>query len=346
MDRRTHLKRLLAIPAAFATLPPLQGCTPNSPVPPSASKVVRIHNPAASDGLGLDDENLRDEVIQAMIDDGIRTFTGRETTNEAWTEIIPLAQARVALKVNCQITEICTKGTIVRAVIAGLINRGVDASNIVVYDLRDNAFEIAGLEKNLGAGPKVGTIEELGGFSTSERFGSVFRRPRIKFGNVVAGQGPFGCDFIINIPVLKALDGWCGVSLSMKNHFGSVSAPWAMHRDIQNSVAALNAHPLIRRKTRLILVDGIFAGLKWPGGRDHIAGPSPTRDQSNVVVTNQLLVGIDPVAIDSVGWSTIDRLRGAEGFPPVAPPPLYLQIAETEFGLGNSDPGRIDIVEI
>jgi hypothetical protein len=63
-------------------------------------------------------------------------------------------------------------------------------------------------------------------------------------------------------------------------------------------------------------------------------------------VTNQLLVGSDPVAIDSIGWRTIDALRRRHNLEPVKPEPHYLQIAASRYGLGNADIQRIDIVDI
>ncbi len=131
----------------------------------------------------------------------------------------------------------------------------------------------------------------------------------------------YGCDYLINMPVLKALDGTeegCpGVTSSMKNHFGSISYCAKLHPTVQDSLAALNAHKLIVKKTRLIIVDGIFAEYKWVNGRN----------QDYVTTTNQLLLGKDTVAIDYTAWQMIEAIRRNHGLGPVHPKPTYFSIS-------------------
>ncbi len=304
---------------------------------PKKSKVVRVTDgKATAAATGKDDADLNESTVREMVEHGIKTLTRESTVEEAWSRIIPDPTKKVAIKINCQVTSIFTKSKVVSAVTDGLIRRGVSPSNIIIYDLRDNAFAYAGFKKNLGHGVKVGTIAELGGYSWLSWFGNPLWDVREKFCKVLAGEGRYGCDYLINVPVLKALDGWAGVSMSMKNHFGSISNPAGLHPTMHDSIAALNAHRLISRKTRLILLDGIFAGIKWINGRN----------QDYVVKNNQLLFGLDPVAIDYLGWQAIESYRKNHGLKPLEPTPEYLHIASANYGLGNDDPQHIDLTDI
>jgi hypothetical protein len=305
-------------------------------VRPAISRIVRVSHPEATDGTGgKDNVNLNQIAINEMVEKGIKKLTKKDKIEKAWKEIIPNKNSKIAIKINCQITGIYTKAKVVKAVTDGLIFRGVSPSNIVIYDLTDNAFKIAGFEKNLGKGIKIGTNFELGGYSWKSWFGPPIYGIGRRFCKVLAGDGTFGCDYLINIPVLKALDGYSGVSISMKNHFGSISNCAKLHSTIQNSIGALNAHELIVKKTRLILVDAIFTEYKWVNGRD----------QKYVTITNQLMFGNDPAAIDKIGWKMIEKLRRHKGLKPVNPEPTFINKAVSNYGLGNDNLQRIDLLD-
>lgn len=340
-SRRDFMNNLVIAPAALAVLSVLQGCSTKKYILPQRSKIIRVTHPDATDKTGgKDNENLNDIVVHKMVEVGIKAFTGKESVEEGWREIIPDPNKKVAIKVNCQITGIYTKSKVMKAVTDGLILRGVSPSNIIIYDLTDNAFSYAGFKKNLSSGIKIGTVSELGGFSWFSYFGIPIRGVGRRFCKVLAGEGRYGCDYLINIPVLKALDGslegCSGVTLSMKNHFGSISYCRKLHPTVQDSLAALNAHKLIVKKTRLILVDAIFGEYKWVSGRS----------QDYVETTNQLLFGNDPVAIDYTGWQMIEKLRQHHGLNPVDPKPIYIHKAAVSYGLGNDDPKKIDLIDI
>jgi hypothetical protein len=338
LSRRDFLGKVTYGAAAVAMLSLSDGCRNNKHVSVSKSTIVRVTNKEATKGRnGRDNVDLNESVIREMVAQGVKALTGRKNLEEAWAEIISDPKGRVAIKVNCQTTSIYTKAKIVKAVTEGLILRGVAPSNIVVYDLTDNAFRYAGFSKNAGPGIKIGTNDELGGYSWKTWFG--IPAPFIggnRFCKVLAGEGEFGCDYLINIPVVKALDGYSGVSMSMKNHFGSIYNCGKLHPTIQDSVAALNAHRLIVEKTRLIVADGIFAQYKWVNGRN----------QDTVDTTNQLLFGYDPVAVDYIGWQLLESLRERHNLSPIDPKPEFIHRAAINFGLGNADAKSIDVREV
>ncbi len=332
----------------------LTGCRGTSRLNlPRKSKIVRVTNPDATDKSdGRDNVNLNEEVIQKMVDEGVMVFTEENSIKSAWKKIIPDPNKKVAIKVNCEITGVYTKSAVVNAITNGLILRGVQADNILIYDMRGNAFEFAGFKENLGSGIKVGKLWDkslpepdrykkvgLGGWSFFSRI-NLFSKvlSRVKLCKVLTGEGDFGCDYLINVPVMKALDTYAGVSLSMKNHFGSINSPKNLHDTIQQSTAELNAHNVIVEKTRLIILDGIFSLCKWM--------VKNKRNQEYVDVTNQLLIGTDTVAIDTIGWHTIADLRKRHGLKPVEPTPEYINIAASQYGLGNNNLQKIDLIDI
>lgn len=97
-----------------------------------------------------------------------------------------------------------------------------------------------------------------------------------------------------------------------------------------------NALPQIRDKTRLIVMDSIFAEYKWFNGRG----------QSQIDITNTLMFSTDPVAMDYVGWQMIEELRQIHGVAPVTPAPDFIHNAAVDYALGTDDPDQIDIVDI
>lgn len=293
------------------------------------STLVSIHHDRATDRTDArDNRNLDGQVIKEMLDEGIKSFTGKQDLLQAWSKIIPDPSRRVAIKINCQIQGIYTKSKVVKAITDGLIRRGVRPDNIIIYDMTDNAFGYAGFEKNLGPGIKVGTVDDFGGY---HRF--LFNRlAKLLTGGYPFNENKYYCDYLINVPVLKALDGYSGVTLSMKNHYGSIANPHDHHKDIMKYLPYLNSLPQIHEKTRLIVLDALFVEYKWIKGRD----------QKYIDTLNQLILSDDPVAIDHTGWQIIEEKRREHGLEPVSPTPAFIQTS-ADLGLGTKNPRTIHL---
>ena len=307
------------------------------------SRVVAVHDAGASPGPGLDNADLDAGTVRRMVNRGVIALTGAADLKSAWRSIIPDPSKRVAIKVNCQIQGIYTKAKVVQPLVDGVMLAGVAADDILIYDMTDTAFDLAGFRRNTGAGVKVGKVAEFGGYSRVlyHRLANLLTGghglPGVNLlANALHGpRGRWDCDYLINVPVLKALDGYCGVTLGMKNHYGSIANPGEHHGDIMEHIPLVNSQPEIREKTRLIVLDAIFAQYKWVNGRD----------QSHVTPVNKVLVADDPVAIDAIGWRMIDGIRKERGLPPVAPRPAYIARAAA-LGLGVDDPARIELVQV
>ena len=167
-----------------------------------------------------------------------------------------------------------------------------------------------------------------------------------------------GAAHFINIPIMKRHDS-AGTTGALKNNFGTICScayfhepkyngegkPGAMFHTDANPAIDIWRNPHVGSKTRLIMCDGIFAGWNWGGNPPtawkNFGGRSP----------NCLLLGTDPVAMDSVIFDHV-----TESLPDKVkeyPAPAML-VDGAKLGLGinehRADPKagykRIDYVEM
>jgi hypothetical protein len=103
------------------------------------------------------------------------------------------------------------------------------------------------------------------------------------------------CQYLVNVSVLKNHFA-SGVSLSMKNHYGSVNNPGALQHDngCIASIPSINALEPIRNKQVVVICDAIFGVIS--------NGP----DASPQVSPKSLLLSRDPVAMDTIGAKMLE----------------------------------------
>lgn len=345
MPRRGFFKTLVgALLALFGARFACGDSPARAAVQRSKSRVVTAHAAGASRaGGGLDNVDLDDVVVREMVHGGILAFTGETDLRRAWLKIIPDPTKKVAIKVNCQIRGVYTKAKVVQPLVDGMLAIGVLSDNIIIYDMTDTAFDLAGFVKNTGQGVKIGRVADFGGYSRIlfHRLANLLTGGHDNSGLNLLSRitrwqgGRWDCSYLINVPVLKALDGYSGVTLSMKNHYGSIGNPGEHHKDIMEYIPTINALPEIRDKTRLVVLDAIFGEYKWVNGRN----------QQYVTRVNKVLISDDPVAIDATGWRMIEELRVKHGLGPVQPQPTFIARAAA-LGLGNMAPERIEHLTI
>ncbi len=291
------------------------------------SRVVIAHHPGAHDGsTGRDNVHLVDEAVRLMVDEAVKAFAQTDTLIEAWEQIIPDPSKKVAIKINCQISGIFTKAKVVIPIADGLVARGVPLENILIYDRRDTAFPYAGFVRNPdGPGMRVGVLQsgDFGGYSAH---GELYHIAKM----LIDESGDYDCDYLINVPVCKALDGYSGVTMALKNHYGTCDP---RHGDIHNSICETNDLAPIRENTRLVVLDACYCEYKWYNGRN----------QTWVDVVNKIIVSDDPVAVDYHGWQIIEQLRALHGIGPCNPYPYFIDYAAEIYGLGTNDPEQMDV---
>jgi hypothetical protein len=133
---------------------------------------------------------------------------------------------------------------------------------------------------------------------------------------------------------------WSGVGSLIKNYIVFLEEPHTYHPDTCADLAAIWKLPLVKGKTRLnilVLFNPLFQGV----GPHHFS-PKYTWPYKG------MLVGLDPVAVDSIGVRIFKAKRkeffGEER--PLNPPPKHIFLADTRHHLGTADPAKIDLIKI
>jgi hypothetical protein len=144
---------------------------------------------------------------------------------------------------------------------------------------------------------------------------------------------------LINVRPLRTHH-WSGVGSCIKNYIVFSALPFSWHVDSCANLGGLWDLPEIKGKTRLnilVMLTPLFHG-KGPH-HFHAKYTWPY---------NGLIVGTDPVAVDTTGMRILEAKR-KEHFgrdEPLSVPPKHIRVAETKYHLGISDPNRIDVKKI
>jgi uncharacterized protein (DUF362 family) len=263
-----------------------------------------------------------------MLDLGISKLYQTEDPQEVWNNLFSRRDV-VGLKVNCLSGKhASTHIELVKAVIERLRKVGVEPGNIIIWDRLNQDLESADYKLNLRNKSRVRCLgNDAVGYDNqlyiNNSVGSLITRTLTQL-----------CTATINLPVLKD-HGIVGVTLSMKNFFGAIHNPNKYHHNAGDPfVADLYELELIRRKTRLTICDGLIA--QYEGG-------PPFKPQWSWQ-RNSLLIGVDGVALDRVGWEIIEQKRNEMGFPPleqIGREPKYIFTAGQK-NLGISDIKKIE----
>jgi len=326
------------VPAATAvptdTPPPPQPTeTPlatDTPVPTAApihrADVMRIYPEANSRVVVVRHANacsspddIAADAVRQMLDAAIVELTGIGDAQEAWRTLFDPTE-RIAIKVNT-INHYGTSVPLAYAVAEKLQAIGVAAENIVIFDRNTGELQRAGYPINED-GPGVRCRATRGYGEPRDVAGTTQQLSDILL----------ACDALINLPLLKQ-HGFSGLSFAMKNHYGSIDRPSSIHFDnCAPGIAALNALPEIRDRTRLIIGD--------------VLKMCPA-NLNQAVVGNTLLMSFDPVAHDYVGMQILTDWLSANGGNParVTGQAKHLATAAA-LGLGTDDPAHIEMREL
>ena len=133
---------------------------------------------------------------------------------------------------------------------------------------------------------------------------------------------------------------WSGLGTLLKNYIMFTPRPSKYHGNACESLGALWQLPHVVGRTRLnILV------MLTP----HFHGVGPHSFSARYVWPySGLIVSTDPVAADATGARIIQAKRnlffGKES--PISPPPHHIAVADSRYGLGRSNPDRIELVKL
>lgn len=341
-QRRKFLKKTLVAGSALslgkATLLASKKAKAQS-ANPFESRVVRIFDARATNwdfttGYYWQHVGAQD-VINDMVDLGVRTLTGASSTQAAWNQLLPTYTAGhlVTIKVNTNDMNwgaeafINMLPEVVNGVINGLKSINVPENRIRVWDAKRPqgggmlARWVSGIQSVYPGVTVYGPNES--NFNTGALGGNVSAGPsQDRLANhLIEG------DHLIAIPIVKAINDFCYISGALKLHVGSIVSGHhgSNSGDLGyatsasgNMLVAVNSNPHIRNKLRLIVGDflfGMYSGRHFTdnnNGRDDI--PNPWQTFGNKA-PNSLLFSTDPVAIDSVMLDYVEAERSQRGLP-------------------------------
>ena len=286
-------------------------------------------------------------VVREMVHRAVRELAGKEPLAEAWRVFVSPDDV-VGVKLNVRAgrrlsVQVCTTD----AIIEGLKAAGVPDRNILIWDAWSKELPRAGYALNESGegircyGSDHGVLKHR--LRADKEEARVALRPYFADEPVVLGGKPVWVTKIlaeevtalINVPIIKE-HYYAGVTLGMKNHYGSILNPSDLHdNNCDPFLAELNALPVIKDKTRFVLLDalrGIYAG-------------GPYLKPQYRFRPNTIIAGTDPVAVDALGLRIIEEKRKAEGEPPIGERAKHIATA-AQMGLGTDDFSRIELREV
>ena len=273
--------------------------------------------------------------ISDLLGRGIYALLDEKDSGAAWKKLFS-PEDIVGIKINTLGGKgIANRPETVRAVCEALQTAGVPPPQIIVWDRLSQEMQRAGFEiVTEGDRPRCYGSDALGDRAyrrQTESSGSIGSC----FSNILSKQ----CTALINMGVLKDHD-LSGISIAMKNLFGVIHNPNRYHFDVHKDpyLPDLAMHPPLRQKLRLNIIDAVTA--QYHNG--------PAYKAEYTWPFEGILLGLDLVAVDRVGWDVIEARRKEAGLPSLKEScraPEFLQIAE-EKGLGFADSAKIETIEV
>src|SRR5581483_738114 len=274
-------------------------------------RVVEIRDPKA-----IVRNRVSQPIVSRLLDQAMKGLTGATSGREAWSSFVEPKDV-VGIKINPSgAPACCSSPEIIREIIAAVESVGVPRRNILVYDRYSYEIDTGSYQALLPTGIRIVGIQdafvsgsagyETGIYCQASFFGEW--ETRSYMATVVAQE----VTKIINVPTMKDHSA-SGVTGALKNltygTFNNVArthlAPYFFTNPLIGFMCT--AEPL-RSKVVLHVMDGMRQ--VWHGG-------PLTQVQDFIHQAGILLIGTDPVAIDTVELEMIEKKRKKEGVPSV-----------------------------
>ena len=270
--------------------------------------------------------------VQIMLDAAIQNLMGTKLTGDAWKNLFPgiTNDSVISIKVNCINGSLASHPEVAYSIVNGLTSMNIDGGyfpeeNIIIWDRTNGELKNAGYSINTSdTGVKCfGTNQSGVGYATTNYNvnGSTQR-----LSSILTDLS----DYIINLSVLKN-HGTAGITISMKNHYGSCVSPGSLHGNYCNPyIPALNSLAPIRNKQVINICDAIYGIISGgPGGAPQIMAKSLVLSTDTVACDY-----ISSLILEEYGCKTISRAK-------------YISEATKDpYLLGTDDPEKINLVEL
>lgn len=302
---------------------------------PYPGRVVEVRNPR------MIKDGVKDrQAIHAAVARGMKELTGATDEVEAWRSFFEPGDV-VGIKMNPVGRPLAPSSSeLMLEIIDGLQSAGVKTKDIVVFERYRDEFLEAKMHEALpdgvawtglgiayngkqidikGDDQKSDNLDHTTGYDPDEFMTMELvmsgldpkdeRTRRSHLGLLVTRR----VNKIVCLPVLKD-HGSAGITGALKNmSHGMVNNVCRSHATPDTNVCnqfipQVVAHPVIRRKCVLQIMDGIKGVYQGGPG-----GGKPEWTWEN----NALLFATDPVAMDHVAWRHVDAKRKEKGLPPV-----------------------------
>jgi len=144
---------------------------------------------------------------------------------------------------------------------------------------------------------------------------------------------------LVNVRPLRTHH-WSGVGTCLKNYIMFVPDPWSYHDEGCSPLGKIWTYPIVKGKTRLNILSVLTPQFYGRGAHFF--------DRRYVWPYKGLIVGTDPVAVDTVGAHLLQVKRvaffGEDRTLDV--PPVHIVAADKKYHLGVSDLSRIQLMKL
>jgi hypothetical protein len=230
------------------------------------------------------------EILQSMLDEGVKTLLGTDSPLDAWRKLIKSSDV-VGVKSN-DWGRLPTPKPLEAAIKRRLLDVGVAEGNMSIAD--------------------QGVLEN-----------PVFQKATA----------------LINVRPLRTHH-WAGIGSCLKNYIQFVPDRPSYHPDACAALGSIWALPIVKGKTRLNILSVLTPQFYGRGAHFF--------DTRYVWPYRGLIVGTDPVAVDTVGAHLL-RVKRVAFFGEdraVDVPPTHIVVADKKYHLGVSDLNRIQLVKL
>jgi len=328
ITRRHFIKTTAVGAAATYLVPAVLPVSGKAFAAESKSRVVMASHPQIVDAS----EQINAKIVRTAVDEALIALTNTTSVQDAWANLFPRLQSTdvIGIKVNSVNHRLPSHPQVVYALAQSLAESlEMNPNNIIIWDRMEAELMEANYTRNMtDKGVRcLGTIAK----SDYDRSFTVDvgEGKQMHLSKILTEM----CTYLINVPVLKNHP-VAGVTLSLKNHYGSIDSPGSCHPGgCDPYIANLNNTPQIKDKTKLIVCDALFGTYK-------VGENSPPE-----WINRQLLASMDPVALDYIGMTLIDQKRREKNLPLVSERTPHIRTAAA-LGLGTDDPQRIDVIKV
>ncbi len=282
-----------------------------TPPPPPGPKVVIARDPNV---ISEDGTEVNADLVKDLVEKALNELTATDSLEAAFRQMIP-STSKVGVKHSVMMTPVHDE--VLYAIWDGLQDAGVAAENVITWDRR------------------VGHR----GYRSGETLDLDYDDEHV---SEVCSEH---ADVLISVPRLKTH--WlAGIAACLKNWAGAVSklnvqddnTPWPIHADSCVDIGMMQAHPSIRDKAKLCVVDALYP----------LCHGGPQVNPEYLWPCGAIVAGTDAVAVDRVCLDIIQQRRNemkGEAWP-LNPPPKHIMTAAEKYGLGEANLDRITVVEV